>query len=132
MASDTAFTMDSLLQAMRRLEEAKPAGGFIRDMVLGDRAADYFKPVSPYSNTNLWGVPVKASSAFPIQHACVKCGGTGYGVERTFCDKCGGAGEICVEGMCKNDRQTILLTSPLPRKAYVKWPEAILVPLREI
>lgn len=131
MANGTAFTMDSMLRAMRKLEEANPPGDFLRDMVLGDRVADYFKP-APYSNANLWGVPVKVSSAFPMQHACAKCEGTGYGLERTFCEKCGGAGEIRVEGMCKNDQQTILLTSPLPRKAYVKWPEAIPVPLREI
>lgn len=132
MQTGAAFTIDAMLEAVKKLEAIKPAGGFIRDMVLGERAADYFKPAASYTPGNLWGVPVKASGAFPFQQACVPCQGAGYGTESTFCPKCGGAGEIRYEGMAKNDCQTILITSKLPRKAYVRWPENIGVPLRAL
>jgi hypothetical protein len=86
---------------------------------------------SPFASS-IFGMPVRESRAFPCTIDCAKCGGTGKGgAEATYCPKCAGAGATRVEGVMTSGDQTIMLTSPLPRKFAPNW-EGRTVPKRPL
>lgn len=76
----------------------------------------------------LLGIPMRESSLFPFEHGCSACGTTGEGETSTYCDKCGGAGEIRVVGVAQDRRHTTLLTEKIAIKAFAPYFPAGLVP----
>lgn len=74
------------------------------------------------------GMPIRESSVFPFEHGCSACGTTGEGEASTYCDKCGGSGEIRVVGVAQDRGHTTLLTERVAEKAFAPYFPAGLVP----
>lgn len=123
---------NNLLDAMAYMNAGDPENGWIRDMILSPRMARQFDLGGKPSAHSLYGIPTRENPMFPYVYGCKECEGSGYGQESTFCNKCKGAGSVKVEGVMQNDRSMTLITGRLPRKAYVRWPADVAVPLRVI
>lgn len=123
---------DNLLDAMAYMNATKPKDGWLKDMILSPRMARQFDLGSKPSAHSLYGIPIHENPMLPYVYDCKECEGSGYGQESTFCKKCKGAGSVKVEGMMQDDRGMTLITGRLPRKAYVRWPVDVSVPLRVI
>lgn len=122
------FTLDKMLDAIARMPPPPPS--MFGNLALGPAAFDRLARGESFSNPlrggsiigSAFGLPMRESPAFPHQWACQTCDGTGVGEESTYCPKCNGAGEIRAEGMMTNDRQSVILTSKLPRKFEPSFP----------
>lgn len=86
---------------------------------------------SPYSaDRQLFGLRLQTNPMFPYEQACEKCGGTGDGVESTFCPVCKGAGRYRVDGVMTGAGNTLAaIVHYFPPKP-VRWPEGVRVPRR--
>lgn len=123
---------DNLLDAMAYMNAAKPKNGWVRSVTLSPSLSRQFDLGSKPLAHSLYGIPIHESPMFPYLYDCKECDGSGYGQESTFCKKCKGAGSVKVDGMMQAGRGMTLITGRLPRKAYVRWPVDVAVPLRVI
>lgn len=120
--SNEPFTLDKMLEAVAKMPPRMD--GFFGPALLRSLPRETAPEINPFlgRSTSLYGIPIQESAAFPLQTKCAACDGTGEGTESTFCRKCSGAGENRYEGMVRNGDQTIVLTSPLPKKFAPYFP----------
>ena len=120
------FGPDTIREMMKMVENVPPP---ISNVSVADHHYDMLAHTArPEPGVVFGGIPVRKSDLFPYEIGCSTCDGTGEGVDSTYCQKCHGAGAIRVEGMMQQGRQTILLTSPLPKKFAPSFPTGLVPP----
>lgn len=72
-----------------------------------------------------FGIPVRVSDVFPFTNTCSACGGTGEGVDSTYCWKCHGGGKVTVEGVISGRHGATIIAAYHPRLFEPAFPFAL-------